>query len=302
MDVDRKAQLIAAAMPLISNLDEFQRATTLRRFDIYSHGVLIDELGQASDESLLALAEALNLFEPELSDFIFIGSSAENPLLIFASHIHEHQAFVGQVASHLAQFGIELFVAHISIEPNSDWRDVIIQKLDACHAGVVFLHAGFSGRDWCAQEIGWLLGRHAPVTSLHFGEDPQAFLGQWQANTAANLSPTLVAQIILEFVKSKVELNSNLICSLVTALNKSMSYAQTELIWDQLKGLNNLSVGQCSRLMEALENNSQVYEPVDRKGGTYRGHICDFLDRQVCSYVVENRVAYFRTRRMSSDV
>lgn len=299
MEENRKAQLVSAAIPQIEKLDEFQRDSTLRKFGINSRGVLLEEIDQASDESLLALAEALNLFEPELSEFIFIGSPAENPLLVFASHIHEHQAFVGQVASYLTQYGVELFVAHISISPNSVWRNVIVQKLDISHAGVAFLHSGFKASDWCSQEVGWLLGRHIPITSFYFDEAPLAFLGELQANTATVLTPTEVGVLILEFIKSKTELNSKLIDSLVSALNNSKTYAQTGMIWDQLKLMNNLSVEQCSKLMDALESNTQVYEPHDWNGGTYRAHICNYLKRQTGYFGVENRVAYFRANRMS---
>lgn len=300
MDEDRKARLISAANPLIEKLDEYQRSATLRKFGIYSHGALFEELNRSSDESLLALAEVFNLFEPTPSEFTFVGSPTGEPLLVFGSHIHQHQFFVGQVAEYLAQYGIELFVAHISIEPNSDWRNVIIQKLDTSHVGVAFLHPDFGGRDWCAQEIGWLLGRQVPVTSLHFGEDPKAFLGQWQANAAISLSALEVGLIILNFIKSKPELNSNLIDSLVSALNNSRTYSQTILIWDQLKGLDNLSVTQCSRLMDALEDNNQVYEPHDWHGGTYRAHICNYLEAQPASFGVANRLAYFRLKRLDA--
>lgn len=298
MDEDRKAQLIAVAQPLIENLSDFQRDSTLRQFKIYSRGVLLENLQAASDESLLAIAEALNLFETEPSEFTFMRVPTGDLLVVFASHIHDHQAFVGEVATYLAQYGIELFVAHISIQPNSDWRNVIIQKLVSSHAGVAFLHPGFSGRDWCSQEVGWLLGRDVPVTSLHFGEDPQAFLGQWQANSATNMTHTQVGAIILNFLKSKPELNANLIDSLIDALNDSISYAQTGLIWDQLKALNNLSLGQCSRLMDALENNTQVHEPHVWDRGFYSRLICDYLDRQPGSFGVANRLAYFRANRI----
>ncbi|MBI3430174.1 MAG: toll/interleukin-1 receptor domain-containing protein [Actinobacteria bacterium] len=299
MDDSRKKELITLLVPLIESLAHERKLRVLSHFDISSHGSLTKKLEDASDESLLALAESLDIFDLDPTEFMHIESPAANPLLVFASHLHLHQAFVGAVEEYLKKYGVELFVAHKSITPDAIWRQVIVEKLDAAHAGVAFLHSSFGKSDWCSQEVGWLMGRHVRVISLFFSEAPEAFLGERQAIPATNMSVEQVGEAIMDFLTSIDEIRSNLIDSLLNALNVSTTFAQTELIWLRLRGMVNLTVGQCAVLMDALETNSQVYGPRNwAEGRTYREIICDFLESQPGFVGVENRVSYFRANRM----
>lgn len=77
---------------------------------------------------------------------------------MFGSHLSEHTVLVGAVRDQLLRYGIELFVAHDTIEHDKLWQDEIEKALDRAHAGLVFVHQGLRESAWCDQEIGWLQG------------------------------------------------------------------------------------------------------------------------------------------------
>jgi len=186
------------------------------------------------------------------------GSRSPEPLLIFASHQSHHRALVGQVADELKWFGVTLFVAHVSIEPDRLWREEILRTLDRADAGVSFLHKEFKASDWCDQETGWLLGRRVPVISLKFDLTPYGPLGERQAINAVGLPPKAIATSVLDVLEARTELHPTLASSLVEAMNASRSFNTTDHVWERLRKLRNLDTAQCGHLLDAVENNSQV--------------------------------------------
>jgi hypothetical protein len=55
---------------------------------------------------------------------------------VFGSHLSEHTVLVGAVRDQLLRYGIELFVAHDTIEHDKLWQDEIEKALDRAHAGL----------------------------------------------------------------------------------------------------------------------------------------------------------------------
>jgi len=188
-------------------------------------------------------------------------TSPSEPLLLFASHLAKSKSLLGSVGDQLAIWGIDLFVAHTSIEPDSEWQYEIEKALNHCHAGVVFLEPGFGASLWCDQEVGWILGRSLPCYALKFdGQDPYGPLGKKQAYSVGHdMTATGIAQVILAWVLSKPSLRPMLNESLVIGLGRSPNFHTTDQMWDILKTVRGLDPSQTKRLLEALQGNNQVY-------------------------------------------
>jgi hypothetical protein len=125
---------------------------------------LAEIISAASDEVLVELAEYLELDVPDVrapESHVLTVTSAR-PLFIFGSHLTTHGVLVGDVSRALAVYGIQLFVAHDSIDHDKLWQDEIEKALDSADAGLVFVHQRLNDSPWCDQEIGWLQGRHVP--------------------------------------------------------------------------------------------------------------------------------------------
>ncbi|MGV8882562.1 MAG: toll/interleukin-1 receptor domain-containing protein [Rhodoglobus sp.] len=189
------------------------------------------------------------------------GGDEPEPLQLFASHLASQKAIVGAVGDELARWGVTLFVAHDSIEPDQEWQAEIERALRTSHAGIVFLFPDFEKSSWCDQEVGWLLGREIPCYALKFqGRDPYGPLGKKQAFTVHDeMTASDIAGVILAWLATKPELASSLNGSYVQALKASRSFNRTDRVWDHLRSATGMGASQVAGLLTAIRDNDQVY-------------------------------------------
>jgi hypothetical protein len=72
------------------------------------------------------------------------------------------------------------------------------------------------------------------------------------------MTPTQMADAVLDVVTGRPELRSHLATSLVMAMQKSHNFQTTDRVWARLRNLRNLDEKQCQLLMSAVEDNPQV--------------------------------------------
>ena len=232
--------------------------------ELYSQSsptTLAELVSAASDDVLVELADYLDIPVP-VSDAppaaVSTTVRSARPLFIFASHLSSERRFVGAIREELEHFGITLFVAHDSIPDDATWQHEIEKALDGADAGLVFLHSGFKESDWCAQEVGWLLGRHVPVMPLNFGITPYGPLGKLQAGPERSNDSQLIAERVLDrFVKQEL-LRDGVVASLVQAMRQSRSFNRTDRIWRHLRELD-CDASLSAELLEATKTNDQVH-------------------------------------------
>jgi TIR domain len=243
-----------------------------------------ERLTRAGDDAVLGLGQYLQVVENkvpmaegEVASPAQAGSDPA-PLFLFGSHISAERKFVGDVRERLGSYGITLFVAHDSIPMDADWEPDIVKALNACQAAVVFLHSGIYDSFYCQQELGWLLGRGVPIARLLAPESPKGLLGKVQGAPIISKTADDTGDFIAQWCQSGKQqvLWSHLATSLVQALRHSPDYATTDLLWPRLTEISELTPSQLELLMEAVESNSQVYDPTYRRlGRGYRRVITD---------------------------
>jgi hypothetical protein len=251
-------------------------------FDTAVHGGIENQIDTGSDEQVLELAETLGLPLPDTQPpaATAMTISTAQPLVVFASHLAAHRQFVGQVGQELAYFGINLFVAHDSIPDDAAWQSEIERALDAAHAGLAFLHPGFKESGWCAQEVGWLLGRHVPVMPLNFGVTPYGPLGKVQAGPERTPTVPVIVGKVIERMRNQDALRPNLAASLVQAMQTSGSFNRTDRIWAILRELE-CDADQSAKLLAAAKTNDQIYRANSALDGmAYPYAIVEYLRRQ----------------------
>lgn len=226
-------------------------------------------LARVSDDDLLPLAQHLELLN-NTADAVSEGEAVPDPepLSIFASHLSAHRGYLGEVEAELNWYNIRLFVAHDSIPMDALWEKEIVDALNGCHAGAVFLHPKIDDSYYCMQEVGWILGRGIPIARLMFGESPRALLGAQQGKQLTDRSATEAAAAIVDWTLTHPTLASCVSESLTTALDDSVGYRITDMVWARLAQIPELSREQLKRVLHAAETNPQVF---GTGVGGYRG-------------------------------
>lgn len=74
--------------------------------------------------------------------------------------------------SALTSWGISSFVAHEDIQASREWRDEVEAGLETMQVMVAVVQPGFKESDWCAQEVGYALGRKIDIIPVRAGVDP----------------------------------------------------------------------------------------------------------------------------------
>lgn len=250
-------------------------------------------------DKLEDVAEALQAFDGEshAGQPSHKVPSQTRPLELFASHAKEDRRLVGDTAKELRKYGVELFVAHDSIEPNASWMREIQQKLNTCHAGVAFVSQDFNKSSFCQQEVGWLLGQQKFISRIMMDAAPTALLAERQATQIAkDAQPADVADVVLTACAKADSLRRDFCESLVGAVVDSTSFKATDKIFEFILHGVELSSDQMERLIEAAEVNSQVFwARCPHKGGqNYRTVIAELVDQSAHRDVFASRTAKLR--------
>ncbi len=206
--------------------------------------------------------ETLHSYLTSESDRSALGRSPfkGDRLRLFMSHLASHRDFVGVAGQRLAQYGVEAFVAHDSIEPSVEWQQVIEAALADCDAMVVFLHTGFQQSLWCDQEVGWALGRGRPILALAFDIDPYGFMGKFQARKCAGMNGLQVGDAIAEWLVKVPTLHAALAESLSHAFRYSSSWDFTRMLVPLLEQVTTFTEDQLALMEEAARVNVDVRE------------------------------------------
>ena len=105
------------------------------------------------------------------------------PIPAFISYSAEESEHGHAVKALLRKFGIDGFLAHDDLAVSEEWRARILDELLRCEVFVALLSNSFRASDWCAQEVGVVIGRdNVAIVPLSLdGTTPFGFLSQLQA-------------------------------------------------------------------------------------------------------------------------
>ena len=184
-------------------------------------------------------------------------------LKVFLSYnetkVGEHTAAGLKTA--LSTAHIDAIMARHSIAPGAKWEPTIRNYLEESSALICVATSGYSARPWCQQEVGWALGRHAPILWIQYepNEELCGFLASQQAlmpDNADNHSD--VATSIATWLAKNSNTRDDMAETLLNALENVESYEESRHVAKLLAKLNWLSTDEWSRVEKAAANNDQV--------------------------------------------
>ena len=173
-------------------------------------------------------------------------------LRLFVSHLSSNRSRMSILKSSLSNWGICAFIAHEDIEASREWRDEVEAGLETMEVLAAVVEPGFKESDWCAQEVGYALGRKIDIIPLRAGVDPFGFFGKYQGIPIKGKSPEDVANEVAQILFKKPKHREKCLTSLSKALSKLQSDRKTK----HIELLDEWSVVTDDQLKNVIENSS----------------------------------------------
>jgi hypothetical protein len=183
---------------------------------------------------------------------------SDGSIRIFLSHLSEHQDYANQVADELKLLRIDAFVAHVDIEPDTEWQEQIEIALKTCDAFVGLLHVGFSASHWTQQEVGWALGRGIPLCMIRLGEDPVGFKAKLQASRATQIDARTAASRITVWLSKDQVHGAEVTKRVLASLHFAHSFSDARDAALRLQQMGKLSSEMLDGIQDAYWQNNQI--------------------------------------------
>lgn len=196
---------------------------------------------------------------PEKHKRIFASAPAkiadfwgEGYVKAFISHLSSNRARMSGLKANLSFWGISAFVAHEDIQASREWREEVEAGLETMEILIAVVEPGFKESDWCAQEVGYALGRRIDIIPLRAGMDPFGFFGKYQGIQIKGKHPKDVASEIVQTLLKKPGHRDKLMQS----LSKALSTLSSEKKIEQIQQFESWSIATEAQIKEILERAS----------------------------------------------
>lgn len=115
------------------------------------------------------------------------SDSAPQPLKLkpirgFLGYSTADKEMAGRIKDNLEFYGIEIFLAHETLEISDEWRETILGELKECDFYIALVSQNFKESEWTDQEFGSALARNVPIYPLGFGLKPYGFFEKFQSS------------------------------------------------------------------------------------------------------------------------
>ena len=171
---------------------------------------------------------------------------------LFISHMSADKGRMSAMKSTLTSWGISSFVAHEDIQASREWRDEVEAGLETMQVMVAVVQPGFKESDWCAQEVGYALGRKIDIIPVRAGVDPFGFFGKYQGIQGKGLTPPAVALEIVCTLLRKPQHRDELL----RAMSSAFATLQSEIKVKQFGLLDSWSIVSDQQLRIMLEQSA----------------------------------------------
>jgi len=176
-------------------------------------------------------------------------------LKLFVSHLSSSKRKISAVKVRLQYWGVSAFLAHEDIQPSREWRDEVEAALKTMDVLCAFVEEGFKESDWCAQEVGYALGRNIEVIPLQLRQAPFGFFGKIQALNIEGKLPETVADELARLMIGK----SKYFDAMLRGIMKSFSGLQSEIKVGLVRTLDSWGVLSTEKTKSLVEGVSLSY-------------------------------------------
>jgi len=183
---------------------------------------------------------------------------------VFLSYSSLDYELAKEIKNFLEVFGLNVFLAHTSIEPSLDWVEEIHKNLNDCDIFIPLLTEAFKESNWTDQESGIAYSFKKIILPIKIDLDPYGFLSKFQAfrldtkkmNWEADDSRVKLVEKIINFYFNRMRE------PLVLSLEKTPSWIIGETKFKILKEMEKkepFTKEEINHIMSESIMNSQIH-------------------------------------------
>jgi len=187
----------------------------------------------------------------------------EKKLKVFLSYSSLDYEFAKEVKSFLEDFGLDVFLAHTSIEPTKEWEEEILKNLKKCDVFMPILTQAFKQSKWADQETGIAFNEGKKIFPITIDLVPYGFIGKFQALIFHNNITLKLSRLMekLEIIKALMTHFPNKIRkSFFDSIDKTYSFREGTTKFRFLKMIEPFNKEEINKIMEESSKNNQIYE------------------------------------------
>jgi hypothetical protein len=176
----------------------------------------------------------------------------------FLSHSSKDRRLAGALKDGLAEFGVDVFVAHADLQPSEDWQKEILRQLRHSDVFVCLLTDNFPLSLWTDQETGLAIAHRKLILPLKKDMDPYGFISKYQALTVdKRIADTCweIAQILAD----RSEFAETIKDSVIDQFLDSAEFEESALQARRLLDLRPYTRLQMNTLLEGSAKNQNIY-------------------------------------------
>ncbi len=237
-------------------LEKSRNTTVLFRKKVTTNGYIINPSKKDEIDKLLINRK----FNLEME------SNESNPIKVFVSYISNNKTLAGRIKEKLESFGIEVFVAHDTINVTEEWRERILDELDSCDFFISVLTNKYRSSKWTDQEAGYAIALKKKIISLMVGELPHGFLEKFQATKINARNATPACKEIIEQMNNLPDFKYRLQKNLIDKFNSSDSFTEAFEYSKILLSLAPFEYTLLEMIKNGFDENNQIY----RSGGAVK--------------------------------
>jgi hypothetical protein len=176
----------------------------------------------------------------------------------FLSHSHHDLRVGNAIKKQLADYGIEVFLAHKDLKPSTEWQKVIRQHLRDCEVFLPLLTTHFHESYWTDQETGIAVAHRKFILPLKVDVNPYGFISEIQAlriGKSIGDSCWKIARALAAEPDFSREVRS----AVIEMFAASGSFDETPLIATRLAELRPFSNSEARAIVAGSANNQNIY-------------------------------------------
>jgi len=180
-------------------------------------------------------------------------------LKIFLSYHSSDRHLAGEIKLHLANYGLDVFLAHEDIEPAEEWQTRILSELKSTSVFLPLLTESFMVSRWTAQECGVAVARGTFIVSLKVAVDPFGFLAK---NQALNFRTDHVARSCLGIARAihrNLRLQKRFLDGLIESVRRSTSFEEAIRRTSLLNEFTGYNRRQATEAVKSAIDNPQIH-------------------------------------------